>query len=169
MLRKAKQYYKTILDLIETAQLALCTVLLIAIVSNGALEIFRRFLLDSPMAWAHETNILLASWLYFLGFPIIAKHGEYIVVEYFAQYLPSTMRKFLAIAIPIFVIGFCLIVAVYGIQLQSIHRKLLVSGLPVNRNWYSLPVVICAASLAFISIYDLWCTIEDLFRSKGTD
>lgn len=139
--------YQKILFIIEKIWIAICSTLLVGIVLIGALNIFMRFVLDSPLPWALQLNVLLANWLYFLGFAIVAIKGEYIYVEYFYKFFPAGLRRFLDILIPLGILLFCTITLYKGVELQQIQHRLLVSGFPIKRNWFSLPVIICLATV----------------------
>jgi TRAP-type C4-dicarboxylate transport system permease small subunit len=164
MYDRIQHIYKKILDTMELVEIVLSVVLLVLIVGIGAIEIYRRFILNSPMAWALELNIFFATWLYFLGFAITVKRGEDIVIDYFSKFFSSRLHIILNIIIPICTLLFCVIVLAKSFELQFIQSKMIPSSLPIRSNWYTLSVSICMASIILVTIYNLWITIDNLIK-----
>jgi len=159
--------YKKVLNFIERVEIFVCSALLIGIVLIGATDILMRFAFRSPMPWTLQLNVLLANWLYFLGFAVLANRGEYIFVEYFNQFFPPILNRILEIVVPLAILFFCVVVLYKGLELQPLQHRLLVSGFPVRRNFFSLPVVVCMASVILSTIYDLWQRIDRPANQDG--
>ncbi len=170
MRQNIQRSYKKVLEIIEFVDTVICIVLLAAIVVIGATEVFLRFVFSSSLPWAVELNIFLATWLYFLGFGLLAMKGGYIYVDYLYKFLPHAVKRVLELVVPLGILLFSVVVLYKGIELQPIQRRLLVFAFPIPLNYYSLAVVVCMALLILVTIYELWMRIEpsiDPSRREG--
>lgn len=78
---------------VSTATTILCVVILASLIAINALEITLRSFFAISFSWIYETNILLASWLYFLGIVAVYHHGRDITVTFVVDALPSRWRR----------------------------------------------------------------------------
>lgn len=125
---------------------------LAAIMAINGLEIAGRSLLSLSLSWIHETNLLLASWMYFLGIFLVYRRGGDIAMVGLVQLLPLRVRGpwlrllRLATAAAFLVVGWH---AVRLIELQWPFRTL---GVGYRRAAFTLPLALGAAAVGLESL-----------------
>jgi TRAP-type C4-dicarboxylate transport system permease small subunit len=122
------------------------------IVVIGGLEIFSRYVLNHSLFFVYEITLLLANWLYFLGFCLVFRRDEDIEIEFFTNMLPKKIQLYLAIACQIAISYFLLILSYYGFKILALQSKHSTEGLNIPNHLFSMPVVIGACILLLISI-----------------
>jgi TRAP-type C4-dicarboxylate transport system permease small subunit len=137
------------------------------IVTIGGMEIFSRYVLDHSLFFVYEITMLLANWLYFLGFCLVFKRNEDIEIEFFTSKLPAKARKYLAIICQIAVSYFLIILSYYGFKILILQSRHSTEGLNIPNHFFSMPVVIGAVILLMISIRKLLAIIMGIDRTVG--
>ena len=103
---------------LRQSKLAVQTVVTLALammVAINAAEILHRVLYTRGLNWVQELSIILAMYLYFLSYALIAKDREYIRVDLLARVLPPQGQRVLAIATRLLVLGFHATLAWYAV------------------------------------------------------
>ncbi|WP_338786211.1 TRAP transporter small permease [Metabacillus sp. FJAT-53654] len=80
-----KKIFDPIDDIIATLALAV-------IISLTVINVFLRFVLNSPVAWAEEISIGLFIWLVFVGMSSAMKRDNHIGVDYFVNKMPRPLK-----------------------------------------------------------------------------
>lgn len=122
--------------------------LLAAILAINGLEIVSRSLFAVSFQWIYEVNLLLASWLYFLGIFLVYRHGGDITMVGLKTLLPARLhrgfeRAVNAVSAAVFaVVGWHTLVYV---QLQWPFKT---PGVGIPRAAYTLPLLIGIVAVA---------------------
>ncbi|OAS86005.1 MULTISPECIES: TRAP transporter small permease [Metabacillus] len=80
-----KKIFDPIDDIIATLALAV-------IISLTVINVFLRFVLNSPVAWAEEISVGLFIWLVFVGMSSAMKRDNHIGVDYFVNKMPRPLK-----------------------------------------------------------------------------
>ncbi|MBU7592656.1 TRAP transporter small permease [Metabacillus halosaccharovorans] len=80
-----KKIFDPIDDIIATLALAV-------IISLTVINVFLRFVLNSPVAWAEEVSVGLFIWLVFVGMSSAMKRDKHIGVDYFVNKMPRPLK-----------------------------------------------------------------------------
>lgn len=80
-----KKIFDPIDDIISTLALAVIIVLTV-------MNVFFRFVLNSPIAWAEEISVGLFIWLVFVGMSSAMKRENHIGVDYFVNKMPRPLK-----------------------------------------------------------------------------
>lgn len=80
-----KKIFDPIDDIISTLAL---TVIITLTVTN----VFLRFVLNSPVAWAEEISVGLFIWLVFVGMSSAMKRDNHIGIDYFVNKMPRPLK-----------------------------------------------------------------------------
>ncbi|MBU8908307.1 TRAP transporter small permease [Desertibacillus haloalkaliphilus] len=79
------KWFNAIDDVIATVALA------VIILLTGS-NVFFRFVLNNPIAWAEEIAIGLFIWLVFIGISSAMKRDSHVGVDYFVNKMPEPLR-----------------------------------------------------------------------------
>ena len=85
-------------------------------VAINAAEILHRVLLTRGLNWVQELSIILAMYLYFLVYALIAKDREYIRIDLLSGALSPRGRRVQAILVRLLVLVFHGLVAWYAVK-----------------------------------------------------
>jgi len=96
--------------------------------------------LHHPINWAVDFSLLLFAWEVFLGGDIAVRNTNLVGVEILANKLPPRIQKTLKIVCFFLIIGFCILLTVYGIKLCLENTKRLFQVLPISYSWCTLSV-----------------------------
>jgi len=92
------------------------------------LQIFSRFVIQSPIPWTEEVGRYLFVWASFLGAAVLVGRGEHFSIDFIAQALPPRGRRVLRLGVTILVVGFALVMVIYGYR---VSRRLLSASSPI--------------------------------------
>ncbi|WP_203333668.1 TRAP transporter small permease [Planococcus beigongshangi] len=119
----------------------IATIALIGILIITIVNVFCRFILNQPFAWAEEVSIGLFVWLVFIGISSAMKRGGHIGVDYFVEKMPRTL-KIVAIIIRAvsiyFVLIYMFIFLGYDLMIQASSKLTPVLG--ISYQWIDLAV-----------------------------
>ncbi|MDR3322538.1 MAG: TRAP transporter small permease [Synergistaceae bacterium] len=150
-----------IVDVVEKILLWVSMFMLAAMSCLLLVQIFCRFVLNSPLFWVEEIVRLCQIWIVFLVSPLVVRRGEHPGFKALPLMLPLKGRKF------IWILSMCLIILVgasigwYGIQLSLTSNFTSANGIP--RYWNIIPVVIggfWVIVVALQKIYEIICLTE---------
>ena len=122
--------------------------LLAVIVLINGLELVGRNFFNYSFVWAHEVNLLLATWTYFIGMTLVYSRNADITVEYFSNLLPGRARRVWIGVTHVVALGVLAIIVWYSwvlIQLQTGFRT---TGLGIPNPWFSAAVLVSAVMMA---------------------
>lgn len=128
-------------NLVNRIDDVIATVALIGILAITIVNVFCRFILNEPFAWAEEVSIGLFVWLVFIGISSAMKREGHIGVDYFVEKLPRPL-KIVAIVVRAAAIYFVLIfMFVYlGYDLMAQASSKLTPVLGISYQWIDLAV-----------------------------
>nr|WP_304216688.1 TRAP transporter small permease [Fredinandcohnia onubensis] len=81
-----KKWFNPIDDFISVIAISIISFLTI-------INVFCRFVLNSPISWAEEITLGCFIWLIFIGISSAMKRDGHIGVDYFIQKMPKAMRN----------------------------------------------------------------------------
>jgi TRAP-type C4-dicarboxylate transport system permease small subunit len=133
---------------LDLAAEVVTSALLVAIVLINGLELVGRNFFNYSFVWAHEVNLLLGTWTYFIGMTLVYSRNADITVDYFSNLLPERARR-VWIAITHVVVLCVLAVIIWYcwvlIRLQTGFRS---TGLGIPNPWFSAAVLVSAVLMA---------------------
>jgi TRAP-type C4-dicarboxylate transport system permease small subunit len=84
----------------------LLVVATLVMVTSILLQVFFRYVMNSPLYWSEEVARYAFVWLVFIGAAIASKRGTHIGVDYIVMHLPELPKNFLAIFVNLLVLSF---------------------------------------------------------------
>jgi TRAP-type C4-dicarboxylate transport system permease small subunit len=152
MLIRIHTYLSRVTERIDQMLIWLTSAVLVVIVTIGAMEIFSRYVLDRSQFFIFEVTVLLANYMYFFGFCLVAKRKGDIELEYFVKFLSERSRKILSYMTSILSFYFYYVLIYYGWKLLIIQSRHSSEGLNIPNHYFSLPLVIGAIVLTLIGV-----------------
>lgn len=156
-----------IIDVIDRILIVTTFICLSVIVIIGGSEIFSRYVLDYSLFFVYEITMLLANWLYFLGFCLVFKRNEDIEIEFFTNMMSEKAQIYLAAVCQIGVSYFLIILSYYGFKVLILQSRHSTEGLNIPNHFFSMPVFIGAFILIMISIQKLLGILLGIGRAVG--
>lgn len=81
------------------------------------LQIFFRYILNSPLVWTEELCRYLFIWICFLGWTIALRRGTHIHISFLLEWLPWSVRKIVLIVFQSLICFFLVQLTRYGIAM----------------------------------------------------
>lgn len=133
---------KIVLDKLEKIILWILAILFTVMVIAFFYQIVLRFIFESGNPWAEELTRYTLIWMSMLGSAVATRRGRNMDVDFVVKRMPKTMKTINSIITKALIIGFLLVIIIYGINLVSITFKQLSSGLriPMAYMYASVPV-----------------------------
>lgn len=123
-------------------------VVLSAMVAIYAVDIGRRVVVSASFSWSQELAIILAMWLYFFTYALVAKEGDYIQVDALFRFLPAPLRTAAGYVARLLLIGFFGMLAIYSWDTIQFASRFTTSTLDLPESIYYLPLLLGAADVA---------------------
>lgn len=132
------------IDQVELVFTGACMVTIILI--NGA-EIFSRYILDISLFFVYEITMLLANWMYFIGFCLVFNRSKDIEIEFFTNLLSLKNQWYTFLATKITIMIFLLMLGYFAFQLMLIQSRHSTEGLNIPNHLFSMPIFIGTISM----------------------
>ena len=127
---------------IEVVFAAATVTLLAAILAINTLEIVSRTFLSVSFRWIYETNLLLASWMYFLGIYLGYRRGGDITVMGALAVLPDGWRDGYVRILHVVTGAIFLVVAWYAWTLVELQWPFRTPGARIPRAAFTIPLLL---------------------------
>jgi TRAP-type C4-dicarboxylate transport system permease small subunit len=155
-------FLESLVNWIDRIELVLTFACMMAIVTLGAMEIFARYVLNTSLFFVYEITILLANWMYFLGFCLVFKRNRDIEIEFFFNRMNPKLRRMLTLLTNGAVFYFLAMLIYYTFKLLMIQSRHSTEGLGIPNHYFSLPIFIGTLSIIIICVKNLLATHLDL-------
>ena len=148
-----------LMKIVDRVESVIAVSSLIIIVLMGAIEIVMRYIFSISFLFVYETSLLLANWMYYIGFCLVVNRGLNIEIEFFVKKLSASTRKLLAFATEVTVIILLAILLWYLWDLLMMQSTYKTDGVGIPKHWFSLPLLFCFVSIIisstknFLAIY----------------
>ena len=133
-----------------------CGVLMAAIATVVFLQVFTRYVLAYPWGWPEELARILFVWVALLGAALAFRRAGHFSIDALANRLPALLRRPLAVAIRVSLLGFLLLVAYLGLQATLRVQEQLTTAMEVSISWGYAAVPVSFACMAFEIARLLW-------------
>jgi TRAP-type C4-dicarboxylate transport system permease small subunit len=150
------------IDQVELIFTAVCMAVVVLI--NGA-EIFSRYTLDKSLFFVYEITLLLANWMYFIGFCLIFNRSKDIEIEFFMNLMHLKNQKYIYLLTKFTIFVFLMMLSYYTLKLMVIQSHHSTEGLNIPNHFFSMPIFIGAISMLLSLIRD---TIDLAISKPGT-
>ena len=141
-----------------------CSVLLLSVlVVLISVQVFLRYLFNSPLTWAEELAALLLIYISFFTGDIVYKKKAHISIDYFVRFFPEKLKAVTEIVIGVS-ICICLIPLTF-VSFPLIENQLgftTAAALPLPKSFWTIPVPIIFVSMFLSTLSFILQNIEKL-------
>ena len=155
MSQKMLAGYKRVLDLLDQALMFVCVLILAFVMIIYTIEIFTRYCLNYSSTVTGELGLILMTWLYFLGFVILFKRGEDVIMEYFFDRFPLRIRGLIAWMTSWAVLAFIFVLVWKSYQFYTVARMMDHPFLPIRYSYTVHPIFAGSVLSLFVSVYQV--------------
>ncbi len=127
------------------------------------LQVFFRFIVQSPLYWTEELSRYSFVYVVFIGAAWAGKNNMHLGVDYFTSKLPDAAMRILKIILDFLILIFSAVVVIVGFQVVPVNLKQLSPALniPMGIVYAAIPL-----GFALLFIYYLEHLIRDLSARK---
>lgn len=133
------------------------------IVACTILQVFFRYVLNSPLLWTEELARYCGIFVIMLASSIALKHNQHIGIDFFVSKLPPSTKRPLRIFYSVVTIGVMGYLTYYMIVLLS---KMFLTPTPAMRIPIGIPYLAMTFGCAMCVLLALCVLIEEVFRLK---
>jgi TRAP-type C4-dicarboxylate transport system permease small subunit len=105
--------------------------------------------------WVEEIGEYSLAWLTFIGAAIGIRRGTHFAVHVLTEHLPARLRRAVVAGHYVLLIGFGLLVAVFGWQVSELNSQSFSPALDLNLRWLYLSSVVGGVLIAVYSVASL--------------
>jgi TRAP-type C4-dicarboxylate transport system permease small subunit len=141
------------------------TVLMIVAMIDMLVGVFLRYVVtwisaafDLPSVrffWVEEVGEYSLAWLTFIGAAIGIRRGTHFAVQVLTEHLPARLRRAVVTGHYVLLIGFGLLLAVFGWQVSELNSQSFSPALDLNLRWLYLSSVVGGVLIAVYSAASL--------------
>jgi len=167
MYRKIFNGYKGFLDILDKGLMVICCLILSFVMIIYTIEIFTRYCLNYSSTVTGELGLILITWLNFLGFVILFKRGEDVIMEYFFDRFPLRVRTLIAWLTSWAILVFILVLVWKSYQFYTVARMMEHPFLPIRYSYTVHPIFVGSILSLFVSVYQVWDKTDTFLKGKA--
>ncbi|MGI6030788.1 MAG: TRAP transporter small permease [Eubacteriales bacterium] len=116
------------------------------------LQVFFRYVLQTPLVWSEESVRFLFIWLTFIGISYTVKMKTYTTVELLSSKFSPGVQKILKISCNVLAMIFFAILFLPAMEVMNGQRGIMSTGVKVDMSWVylSVPVGIVLAEIRLL-------------------
>src|SRR3970040_3120020 len=147
---------RRIIDALMRALRAGSAAMLLAIVAINGVNVFGRYLLDSPLSWGEEAMLFLQIVAVFIVLPAVTWDGAHVRMDLLARSLPVKVRRMLEMLADLSSLAVALLIVYVSVQivlrLIECDQPRDALELPVALPQGSIPLGFALTAVALISL-----------------
>ncbi len=150
--------FRRCIDVVIEVEKHISIICLAAMLILGSIQILTRTVLGQSFVWIYPLTILLFCYMTFIGFAVVFKKKEYIIVESLTQLFPEAIQQKLELIINFFMLIifiFILSLAPKIIEIQNITMQII----HIPRYVQAIPLFVASATIILILLYEIFGTI----------
>ena len=140
-------------NLIEGA----CAFLMVALAVLVFIQVFNRFVLQTPLAWSEDLAMLLYQWVVFVGAALGVKRMRHFGIELVVRQLPDRWRHRIELVSPLVMLVVAVVMIVQGWTMVGFNRNRTFATMDLSYTWAFLPIPL---SGVLIIVYLIQLEIE---------
>ena len=137
---------------LDTCIEATCAVMVVALAVIVFVQVFNRFVLQTPLAWSEDLAMLLFQWVVFLGAALGVSRMRHFGIELVVRQLPEWMRHRVELLTPVVMAIVAAVMIIQGWAILSINRNRIFATMDLSYTWAFLPIPLSGALILFYLI-----------------
>ena len=118
----------------------ICAVLMVALAVVVFIQVFNRFVLQTPLAWSEDLAMLLYQWVVFVGAALGVKRLRHFGIELVVRQFPEGWRHRIELLTPLVMLGVAVVMIVQGYTLLMLNVSRTFSTMDLSYTWAFLPI-----------------------------
>lgn len=129
-----------------------------------AVQIFFRYLLNSPLNWSEQVARCIFIWMTMLSVPCIFRAKGMIVFDLLVSALPEKLKNLVAVIVDLIVMFFAACFFYYSVQLCVNTGARVMAGVEIPQNLVYISMPISMFLLAFVILEQVADSLKKLFE-----
>ena len=125
---------------VDTCIEAVSAVMVVALAVIVFVQVFNRFVLQTPLAWSEDLAMLLFQWVVFLGAALGVSRMRHFGIELVVRQLPEWMRHRVELLTPVVMAIVALVMIFQGWTIMGLNRNRTFSTMDLSYTWAFLPI-----------------------------
>lgn len=134
--------FRRFVDGLNVVASFVCHALLVVITTIICMQVFLRFVLNSPTSWSEEIALLALIWFGMIAIAIAIRRHEHVAISYFRDMLPGPLALALDYMAQVLIAVFMVVVVVYGRDLVAIVGKQVLPASGFSKAWLYYPALV---------------------------
>jgi TRAP-type C4-dicarboxylate transport system permease small subunit len=140
-----------------------CAVLMVALAVVVFIQVFNRFVLQTPLAWSEDLAMLLYQWVVFVGAALGVKRMRHFGIELVVRQFPEQWRHRIELLTPLVMLGVAVVMIVQGYSILTLNINRTFATMDLSYTWAFLPIPLGGV---LIIVYLIQLEIERWKRVK---
>jgi TRAP-type transport system small permease protein len=128
---------------------AVCALLMVALAVIVFVQVFNRFILQTPLAWSEDLAMLLYQWVVFVGAALGVKRLRHFGIELVVRQFPERWRHRIELVTPAVMLVVAIVMIVQGYTLVVINQNRTFSTMELSYIWAFLPIPLSGVLIIF--------------------
>ena len=138
-------------------------ILVISMMIITGLQVFFRYVLNSPLAWTEELARIILVWLVFWGSAIAVRRMKHLKISFLVDRLPIKIRTYIDIVNKLMMMSFLAIASFTGYRVMIMTQGIVTPALGISYLWF---YIIVPLSCLFMFLQMSFIVIEDIKKLK---
>jgi TRAP-type C4-dicarboxylate transport system permease small subunit len=141
-----------------------CAILMVALAVVVFIQVFNRFILQTPLAWSEDLAMLLYQWVVFVGASLGVKRMRHFGIELVVRQFPEGWRHRIELATPLVMLVVAVVMVVQGYNILTLNMNRIYSTMNLSYVWAFLPIPLGGVLIiAYLIQLELqrWRHVED--------
>jgi TRAP-type C4-dicarboxylate transport system permease small subunit len=117
-----------------------CAILMVALAVVVFIQVFNRFILQTPLAWSEDLAMLLYQWVVFVGAALGVKRLRHFGIELAVRQFPERWRHRIELLTPLVMLIVAVVMIVQGYNLLTLNMHRIYSTMDLSYTWAFLPI-----------------------------
>jgi TRAP-type C4-dicarboxylate transport system permease small subunit len=117
-----------------------CAILMVALAVVVFIQVFNRFILQTPLAWSEDLAMLLYQWVVFVGAALGVKRMRHFGIELVVKQFPERWRRRIELVTPLVMLVVALVMIIQGWTILGFNRTRTFSTMDLSYTWAFLPI-----------------------------
>ena len=117
-----------------------CATLMVALAVVVFIQVFNRFVLQTPLAWSEDLSMLLYQWVVFVGAALGVKRLRHFGIELVVRQFPKHWRHRIELVTPLVMLVVAVVMILQGYTLLTLNVNRTFSTMDLSYTWAFLPI-----------------------------
>jgi TRAP-type transport system small permease protein len=117
-----------------------CALLMVVLTVTVFIQVFNRFVLQTPLAWSEDLAMLLYQWVVFVGAALGVKRLRHFGIELVVRQFPEFWRHRVELLTPLVMLIVAVVMIAQGYALVKINFNRTFATMDLSYIWAFLPI-----------------------------